>query len=152
MNWTLKTFNELTIDEFHDIVQLRINIFVVEQNCPYAELDGKDRKAYHFFGQDGDGRIIAYTRIFGPGDYYEQPAIGRVVVDHEHRGDGTGNALMKGTIENMRKLFGDVEIKIGAQKYLVEFYGKLGFTSTGEEYVEDGIPHVHMIRKPGLLQ
>ena len=151
MNWTLKTFNELTIDEFHDIVQLRINIFVVEQNCPYAELDGKDRRAYHFFGQDDEGRIIAYTRIFGPGDYYEQPAIGRVVVDSDHRGDGTGNALMKGTIENMRKLFGDVEIKIGAQKYLVEFYGKLGFRSTGEEYMEDGIPHVYMIRPPGLL-
>jgi len=151
MTWTLKTFNELTIDEFHDILQLRINIFVVEQDCPYPELDGKDRKAYHFFGQDDGGRIIAYTRIFGPGDYYEQPAIGRVVVDSDHRGDGTGYALMKGTLENMRKLFGDVTIKIGAQKYLVEFYGKLGFKSTGEEYIEDGIPHVYMIRQPGLL-
>jgi len=151
MTWTLKTFNELTIDEFHDILQLRINIFVVEQDCPYLELDGKDRKAYHFFGQDDGGRIIAYTRIFGPGDYYEQPAIGRVVVDSDHRGDGTGYALMKGTLENMRKLFGDVTIKIGAQKYLVEFYGKLGFKSTGEEYIEDGIPHVYMIRQPGLL-
>lgn len=151
MNWTLKTFDELTIDELHDIVQLRINVFVVEQNCPYPELDGKDRKAYHFFGHNEEGRIVAYTRIFGPGEYYDQPAIGRVVVDSEHRGDGTGYALMKGAIANMRKLFGDKQIKIGAQKYLVEFYEKLGFANTEDEYVEDGIPHTYMIRRPGLL-
>ncbi len=151
MIWTLKTFDNLTIDEFHDILQLRINVFVVEQNCPYPELDGKDRQAYHFFGQNDQGKIVAYTRIFGPGDYYEQPAIGRVVVDSEHRGDGTGYDLMKGTIENMKEMFGDSEIKIGAQKYLVHFYEKLGFASTGEEYVEDGIPHVYMIRRAGLL-
>ena len=71
MIWTLKTFDKLTIDEFHDIVQLRINVFVVEQNCPYPELDGKDRIAYHYFGRNSQGRIVAYTRIFGPGDYYE---------------------------------------------------------------------------------
>lgn len=150
MNWTLKTFDQLSTDELHDIIQLRINIFVVEQNCPYPELDGKDRKAYHFYGQNDEGRIVAYTRIFAPGDYYEQAAIGRVVVDSKHRGDGTGYALMKGTIRNMKELFGDLEIRIGAQKYLVSFYEKLGFTNTEEEYVEDGIPHVYMIRKPGL--
>ena len=151
MIWTLKTFKELTIDELHDIIQLRINVFVVEQNCPYPELDGKDRSAYHYFGQNNEGRIVAYTRIFGSGDYYEQPAVGRVVVDSKHRGDGTGYALMRGTIEKMKDLFGDLEIKIGAQKYLVQFYEKLGFTNTGEEYIEDGIPHVYMIRRPGLL-
>lgn len=150
MKWTLKTFDQLSIDELHDIVQLRINIFVVEQNCPYPELDGKDRKAHHFFGQNDQGQIVAYTRIFAPGDYYAQPAIGRVVVDSEHRGDGTGYALMQGTIRSMKELFGDLEIKIGAQKYLVSFYEKLGFTNTEEEYVEDGIPHVYMIREPGL--
>lgn len=150
MNWTLKTFDQLSADELHDIIQLRINIFVVEQNCPYPELDGKDRKAYHFYGQNDEGRIVAYTRIFAPGDYYELAAIGRVVVDSKHRGDGTGYALMKGTIRNMKELFGDLEIRIGAQKYLVDFYEKLGFTNTEEEYVEDGIPHVYMIRKSGL--
>ena len=151
MTWTLKSFKELTIDELHDILQLRINVFVVEQDCPYPELDGKDRLAYHFFGQNNEGRIIAYTRIFRPGDYYDQPAVGRVVVDSKHRGDGTGYVLMKGTIEKMKELFGDSEIKIGAQKYLVRFYEKLGFTNTEEEYIEDGIPHVYMIRRPGLL-
>ena len=151
MIWTLKTFDKLTIDEFHDIVQLRINVFVVEQNCPYPELDGKDRIAYHYFGRNNQGRIVAYTRIFGPGDYYVQPAIGRVVVDPKHRGDGTGHALMEGTLAKMKELFGDSEIKIGAQKYLVQFYEKLGFTSTGEEYIEDGIPHVYMIGRAGLL-
>ena len=151
MIWTLKAFDELTIEEFHDILQLRINVFVVEQNCPYPELDGKDRVAYHFFGKNDRGRMVAYTRIFGPGDYYEQPAIGRVVVDSRHRGDGTGYELMKGTLESMKEMFGDTAIKIGAQKYLVDFYEKLGFVSTEEEYVEDGIPHVYMIRGAGLL-
>ncbi len=149
MIWTLKTFDHLTIDELHDILQLRINVFVVEQNCPYPELDGKDRVAYHFFGQNDQGRIVAYTRIFKAGDYYELPAIGRVVVDARHRGNDTGQELMKGTIEHMKDIFGDSDIKIGAQKYLVGFYEKLGFTSTGKEYMEDGIPHVYMIRKAG---
>ena len=150
MKWTLKTFDQLSIDELHDIIQLRINVFVVEQNCPYPELDGKDGKAYHFFGRNDQGRIVAYTRIFAPGDYYSQPAIGRVVVDSAHRGDGTGHALMLGTIRSTKELFGDLEIKIGAQKYLVTFYEKLGFINTQEEYIEDGIPHVYMIREPGL--
>ncbi len=150
MKWILKKFDELTVDELHDILQLRINVFVVEQNCPYSELDGKDRIAYHFFGQTDQGKIVAYTRIFGPGDYYEQPAIGRVVVDADFRRDGTGHELMRGTLEKMTEIFGNREIKIGAQKYLVEFYERLGFLNTGHEYMEDGIPHVYMIRKPGL--
>lgn len=146
MNWTLKTFDQLSTDEFHDILQLRIDVFVVEQDCPYSELDGKDRRAYHFYGRNDQGQVIAYTRIFRPGEYFEQPAIGRVVVDSNHRGDGTGYELMRRTLEHMQKLFGDSDIKIGAQKYLVSFYEKLAFTSTGEEYMEDGIPHVYMIR------
>jgi len=150
MIWTLKAFDELTLNELHDIIQLRINVFVVEQNCPYPELDGKDRKAYHFFGETQDGKIVAYTRIFSPGEYFEQPAIGRVVVDPEHRGDGTGLSLMRGSIEKIHEMFGQRDIKIGAQKYLTKFYESLGFLGTGEEYLEDGIPHLYMIRSGGL--
>ncbi len=150
MIWTCKTFDELSVDELHDIIQLRINVFVVEQNCPYPELDGKDRKAHHFFGQTDGGEIIAYTRFFGPGEYFEQPAIGRVVVNSDHRGDGTGQELMKETIRKMKQLYGQSDLKIGAQKYLVKFYENLGFESTGQDYMEDGIPHVYMIRKAGL--
>lgn len=147
MHWTLKKFDELTIDEFHDIVQLRIDVFVVEQNCPYPELDGRDRDAYHFFGRSDSGKIVAYTRIFKAGDYYEQPSIGRVVVEVGFRREGIGYELMRRTLKQMEILFGRVEIKIGAQKYLRKFYENLGFQKVGSEYLEDGIPHVYMIRK-----
>jgi len=146
IKWTLKKFSELTTDEFHDILQLRINTFVVEQNCPFPELDGKDRIAHHFFGETDTGKIVAYTRIFGPGDYYEQPSIGRVVVDPTYRKAGLGYELMTGSIHKIEELFGKREIKIGAQKYLIAFYESLGFKRVGEEYLEDGIPHVYMIR------
>ena len=146
MIWKAKKFSELTTDEFHDILQLRINTFVVEQNCPYPELDNKDRKAYHLFGATEEGRIVAYTRIFGPGDYYSEPAIGRVVVDPEYRMKGLGVELMKKTIDMVEQVFGPGRIRIGAQKYLRKFYEDLGFAITGEEYLEDGIPHIHMVR------
>jgi ElaA protein len=147
MIWKVKKFSELTTDEFHDILQLRINTFVVEQNCPYPELDDKDRKAYHLYAMTLEGRVVAYTRIFSPGDYYEQPAIGRVVVDPDHRGEGLGYELMKKSVDQVEKLFGKKDIRIGAQKYLRKFYESLGFESTGEEYIEDGIPHVYMVKK-----
>jgi len=135
MKWILKTFNELTLKEFHDIIQLRLDIFVVEQDCPYLDLDGKDFKAYHFFGQldDGSEKIVAYTRIFAPGDYFKEASIGRVVVHADYRKDGI--------------LFKVDVIKIGAQLYLKNFYESLGFKKIGEGYLEDGIPHIYMIKK-----
>ena len=148
MLWTLKKFSDLTVDELHDLLQLRINIFVVEQNCPYPELDGKDKIAYHYFATDDRGKIVAYTRIFAPGDYYEDSAIGRVVVDASCRGEGLGFELMKGSISQIESLFGSGNIKIGAQKYLRKFYESLGFKKQGEEYLEDGIPHIYMVRRP----
>lgn len=146
MHWTLKKFSELTVDELHDLLQLRINIFVVEQNCPYPELDGKDKIAYHYFVTDDQERIVAYTRIFGPGDYYEQAAIGRVVVDASKRREGLGYDLMKGSIAVVKDLYGTDKIKIGAQKYLRSFYESLGFVKIGKGYLEDGIPHIYMVR------
>ena len=145
MQWILKKFNDLTLNEFHDILQLRINIFVVEQNCPYPELDNKDKIAFHLFGINQEKKIIAYTRIFKPGDYYKEAAFGRVVVHHEYRSQKIGFQLVKQTIFETRKLFGNINIKIGAQTYLKNFYQSLGFHQVGDDYIEDGIPHIYMV-------
>ena len=147
MHWTLKKFADLKVDELHDLLELRINVFVVEQDCPYPELDGKDKIAYHYFATDDKGKIVAYTRIFAPGDYYEYAAIGRVVVDASYRREGLGYELMQGSVSAIKELFDTGNIKIGAQKYLKDFYESLGFHKVGEEYLEDGIPHIYMIRK-----
>ena len=112
MIWNIKRFNELTLSEFHDIIQLRLNIFVVEQDCPYLDLDGKDQQAYHFFGVTDEGRIVAYTRLFGPGEYYQEAAIGRVVVDKDFRKDGLGFELMKRSIEQIEGIYDTKTIRI----------------------------------------
>ena len=146
MNWVLKKFSDLTLDEFHNILQLRIQVFVVEQDCPYPELDGRDKMAYHFFAfaENNPSQIIAYTRIFKPGDYYKEAAIGRVVVHPDFRKDGLGYELMLKTIAQTEALFQTKNIKIGAQTYLKIFYESLGFKKTGKDYIEDGIPHIYM--------
>jgi len=145
MQWILKKFHDLTVDEFHDILQLRINIFVVEQNCPYPELDDRDKIAFHFFGINKENKIIAYTRIFKPGDYYEEAAFGRVVVHQDYRNQKIGFQLVEQTIIEIHKLFGNINIKIGAQTYLNNFYQSFGFHQIGDDYIEDGIPHIHML-------
>lgn len=144
--WKLKKFNELTLDEFHDILKLRIDIFVVEQNCPYSELDNKDKFAFHFFGIDTNNKIIAYTRIFKPGDYYKEAALGRVIVSQDYRNQKLGYKLIEKTIKEMQQLFGNTPIKIGAQTYLKKFYESFGFQQINDEYTEDGIPHIYMIK------
>ncbi|RLD86308.1 MAG: GNAT family N-acetyltransferase [Bacteroidetes bacterium] len=148
MNWVLKEFKDLTLNEFHNILQLRINVFVVEQNCAYPELDDKDKIAYHFFAfaENDPLQIIAYTRIFKPGDYYKEAAIGRVVVHPDFRKEGLGYQLMKESISKIEALFQTKKIKIGAQTYLKKFYESQGFKKTGKPYIEDGIPHIYMIR------
>ena len=145
MQWILKKFHDLTIDEFHDILQLRINIFVVEQNCPYPELDDKDKIAFHLFGINKENKIIAYTRIFKPGDYYKEAAFGRVVVHQDYRNQEIGFQLVEQSIIETHKLFGNTDIKIGAQTYLNNFYQSFGFHQVGDDYIEDGIPHIHML-------
>lgn len=146
MQWFLKTFTELNLDEFYSILKLRIDIFVVEQNCPYSELDNKDQIAYHFFCKDNN-EVIAYTRIFKPGNYYSEAAFGRVVVHPNYRNKSLGRQLIGKTIEEIRRLFGIIPIKIGGQLYLKKFYESFGFQQIGDEYLEDGIPHIYMILK-----
>lgn len=145
MKWTLKSFDELSLSEFHDIVQLRLDIFVVEQDCPYLDLDGKDNIAYHFFATTEEGQTVAYTRLFGPGEYYKEASIGRVVVHKDFRKEGLGIELMTGSIAQIKNIYNTEIIRIGAQRYLQKFYESLGFISTGEYYMEDGIPHMYMI-------
>lgn len=145
MRWILKKFQDLTVDEFHDILQLRINVFIVEQNCPYPELDDKDKIAFHLFGINKENKMIAYTRIFKPGDYYKEAAFGRVVVHQDYRNQKMGFQLVEQTIIEIHKLFGNTNIKIGAQTYLNNFYQSFGFHQVGDDYIEDGIPHIHML-------
>ena len=145
MRWILKKFQDLTVDEFHDILLLRINVFIVEQNCPYPELDDKDKIAFHLFGINKENKMIAYTRIFKPGDYYKEAAFGRVVVHQDYRNQKMGFQLVEQTIIEIHKLFGNTNIKIGAQTYLNNFYQSFGFHQVGDDYIEDGIPHIHML-------
>ena len=141
----VKSFQELSLEEFHDIIALRIQIFIIEQNCPYQEVDGKDKLAHHLFFKNEMDEIIAVTRILPQGISFEEVAIGRVVVHEEYRGTGLGNQLMADSMNFVRDKYGDVPVRLSAQKHLENYYGNHGFKSTGKEYLEDGIPHVEML-------
>ena len=145
MNFTTKTFSELTTKELYKILQLRSEVFVVEQDCVYQDLDFKDQKALHVFCKKKD-TIIAYTRVFKSGDYFDKASIGRVVISNINRRSGLGHDIMKASIETIKTHFNEEEITISAQKYLKKFYESHGFTQTGVEYLEDGIPHIRMDR------
>jgi ElaA protein len=144
MKWTLKKFSELTNTELYAILQLRSIVFVVEQNCPYLDTDDKDQLAWHWMGHQDD-QLVAYTRLLPPGLAFEEASIGRVVTAPSIRRSGIGRILMKKSIEQCHLLFGNGPIQIGAQRYLETFYGSLGFEVSGSPYLEDGIPHIHMI-------
>ncbi len=141
----VKSFQELSLEEFHDIIALRIQIFIIEQNCPYQEVDGKDKLAHHLFFKNEMDEIIAVTRILPKGISYAEVAIGRVVVHEEYRGTGLGNQLMADSMNFVRDKYGEVPVRLSAQKHLENYYGNHGFKSTGKEYLEDGIPHVEML-------
>lgn len=145
MDIKVKTFQELTTQELYDILRLRSEVFVVEQDCVYQDIDGKDQKALHIIGYQNH-KIIAYTRAFKPGDYFEYASIGRVVVSENERAYKYGYDIMNATIEAVKHQFGVTTIKISAQTYLKRFYNNLQFFEVGEVYLEDGIPHIGMIR------
>ncbi len=146
INIVTKAFNELTVEELYGILQLRSEIFVVEQNCAYQDLDGKDQIALHVIGTKND-KIVAYTRIFKPEDYFKYASIGRVVVAKNERQLQYGYEIMKASIKSVKEYFNETKIKLSAQCYLKKFYNNLGFLEVGEEYLEDGIPHIGMIRE-----
>jgi len=144
LNWILKKFEELTTSELYKIMQLRNEVFVVEQNCVYQDADDKDQPSLHFCGWDGE-KLVAYTRIIPQGISYTEASIGRVVTSPAYRNTGAGRQLMKESIDRTFSQFNCTEIKIGAQVYLTGFYQSLGFVQSGPQYLEDSIPHIEMI-------
>lgn len=141
-----KTFLQLTTQELYSLLQLRSEVFVVEQDCVYQDIDGKDQKALHILGYHNNDILVAYTRIFKPGDYFDKASIGRVVVAKNKRQFKYGNAIMEASIKAIKTHFNESTIKISAQCYLKKFYNNLGFKEVGEEYLEDNIPHIAMIK------
>ncbi len=146
LTFTCLPFDELSPHTLYEILALRQEVFVVEQNCPYQDCDGKDLQSWHLMGRDESGKLICYTRLLPEGlAYPAYVSIGRVVSAPSARGTGAGKVLMEKSIQMCRQLFGNQPIKIGAQTYLLKFYEGFGFRSTGEEYLEDGIPHTKMV-------
>ena len=145
IQWHLKKFELLTPYQLYSILQLRNEVFVVEQNCVFQDADDKDQNSYHLMGFDND-RLVAYTRLVPPGEIYPEASVGRVVTSPKVRKSGAGRELMKQSIDEVYNLFGIRPIKIGAQLYLKKFYESLGFQQIGEVYLEEGIEHIYMIK------
>src|SRR6056297_2210179 len=143
MDIAVKTFEELNTTELYNILQLRSEVFVVEQDCVYQDLDGKDQNALHVIGTK-KSNVVAYARIFKPGDYFKEASIGRVVVAKDERRYGYGKEIMEASIQAVKQTLGKTDITISAQTYLRAFYNSLGFKEIGDEYLEDGIPHIAM--------
>ena len=142
----VKKFSELSIEELYQILRLRSEVFVVEQDCVYQDLDNKDQISVHIFIKEKN-EIVAYTRIFKSGDYYKNPSIGRVVVSKKKRGKELGKKIMIFSIDYIKENLKSDKIELSAQKYLDKFYKDLGFYKIGEDYLEDGIPHQRMIKE-----
>ncbi len=145
ITWLCKAFSNLTPDELYSILQLRNEVFVIEQNCVYQDCDDKDQCSYHFMGWQ-QNKLVAYTRLIPSGVTYEEISIGRVVTSPSIRGTKVGRELIIRSIEKLYELFGRKPIKIGAQLYLKHFYESLGFIKSSNVYLEDGIEHIKMIR------
>lgn len=141
----IKTFKQLTTEELYAILQLRSEVFVVEQDCVYQDMDYKDQKAFHVMGRK-DKQLVAYTRIFKPGDYFDDASIGRVIVKENQRNYKYGYDIMEASIKAIQDYYNVSKIKISAQVYLKKFYNNIGFKEVGEHYLEDGIPHVGMLK------
>ncbi len=147
IEWICKPFNQLGIDELYEIMRLRINVFVVEQSCPYSELDDKDRQGetLHIMGITGH-QLIGYARILAPGISYKEPSIGRLVVDHPFRHQGIGHQLVLQCLKQIQTHWSDSDVRISAQQYLKAFYQNFGFSQISDGYLEDGIEHIEMLR------
>ena len=145
MIFSVKTFNELTTKELYQILRLRSEVFVVEQDCVYQDMDNKDQKAFHVLSFKKE-ELIGYARIFDSGDYFKNPSIGRIIIKETERNHNYGYELVEASIQFIERNFQKKTIEISAQTYLLKFYNSLGFLSSGEEYLEDGIPHVKMLR------
>lgn len=147
LTWLDVCFTELSLEQLYNVLQLRVDVFVVEQNCPYPELDGKDKHVHtrHLLGLNDRQEVVAYSRVLAPSISYPQASIGRVAVAKSARGQGLANQLMQRAIAIAKQRWPDDHIQIGAQDYLRHFYQQLGFVVNSEVYLEDGIPHLDML-------
>ncbi|SHL10802.1 GNAT family N-acetyltransferase [Hymenobacter psychrotolerans] len=146
LTWTTQPFSALTLPELYALLQLRSEVFVVEQTCAFQDIDGQDQAAHHLLGHTEAGELAAYARLFPAGISYPEASIGRVVVSPKFRRYGLGRELLQQAIGAVEQLFGAQPIQIGAQLYLQAFYESFGFRQVGEGYLEDGIAHIHMVR------
>lgn len=145
LEWTIKTWEDLTASELYDLMALRCAVFVVEQNCPYQDPDGKDQKSYHVWARDESGVMVAYARLVKPGVSYAEWSIGRVVTAGAVRMLGAGKELMTVSLDYLKNELGANAVRISAQQYLTKFYTSFGFVQVSEPYLEDDIPHVEML-------
>lgn len=145
MNFSIKKFNELSLEELYQILRLRSEIFVVEQDCVYQDIDNKDQMAFHVLGFK-ENKLIAYARIFDSGQYFKHPSIGRILVKESERKHKYGYQIVEISIQFIQTNFSEKDILISAQTYLLNFYKSLGFNPIEKEYLEDGIPHIKMLR------
>lgn len=145
LKWKIKPFEALTVSELYDLLKLRSEIFVLEQNCVYLDIDGKDKIALHLIGEY-DGKTVAYARLFDAGISFDNASIGRVVVEANYRDKKWGHDLMREAIAGIKSNFGKDKITIGAQLYLKKFYESHGFVQISEMYLEDDIEHIDMVR------
>jgi ElaA protein len=143
--WRLMTFDDLRVSELYEVLRLRSEVFVVEQQCLYQDMDDFDRLAMHLLGVKGD-ELQAYARCFPPGVKFAEASIGRVLTRQHCRGNGLGHALMEQAVLATSQVWGPQAIRIGAQAQLVTFYAQHGFEEVGQPYIEDGIPHIEMLR------
>ncbi|MBW8522174.1 GNAT family N-acetyltransferase [Chryseobacterium chendengshani] len=144
--WKIKSFEEITTSELYAIIKARVDVFVVEQNCPYHDLDGYDQQAIHIWAEE-DNNVLAYCRIFNKGIKYTETSIGRVLTTEKARGKSLGKQLIQYAVETIENRFHTSEVRISAQDYLLRFYSGFGFKDTGKKYLEDNIPHTEMFRK-----
>lgn len=141
--WKIKTFDEFTVPELYNVLKARIDVFVVEQDCPYPDLDDYDQKAIHIWAEE-NGEVLAGCRIFDKGIKYPEASIGRVLTTGKARGKNLGKQLIQYALETIEARFHATEVRISAQDYLLRFYGAFGFEDTGKKYLEDNIPHTEM--------
>lgn len=144
--WKIKTFEEFMVPELYQVLKARVDVFVVEQNCPYPDLDDYDQKAIHIWAEE-NGKVLAYCRVFDKGIKYHETSIGRVLTTENARGKSLGKLLIQYAVETIENRFHTSEIRISAQDYLLKFYAGFGFEDTGKKYMEDDIPHTEMLKK-----
>lgn len=148
LRWAFQPFDALALHELYALLRLRSEVFVVEQQCVFLDLDNSDQQAWHLMGWRGADtpELAAVARCFGPGVKCAEASIGRVVTAPPARGAGLGHTLMREALRVTRRQWGAVPVRIGAQAHLQAFYAQHGFVQTGQPYIEDGIPHIEMLR------